>query len=297
MSNHSSFKTIQPATMASKSIERPAKNLVSWLMLTIFTATLFMPGTALSEAKPELLPLGAASGERLHYDVSWLGITAGNATMKMDVRAKHYTVQAKLATTGMVRVLHSLDELMKAEGVLSALRFQVQRYTKDQRKNKTTKLTTYDFDPDMLQVLSTQNETGRKEDEIQTIALNSEQTVDPLSGFYALRAWPNLSPNSTMDWFVVDGDKIYCLAIAIGGSYRLHTALGWFTAFPVQIAVKNSKKFLNHAVNGDKKGAIVIWLTDDRRRMPVQVEAQMAFGSVVAELVAFDDGRGEKREQ
>lgn len=283
-------QAIQSAKRAIHAAPKWAKTPVFWLILSLFLAT-FIPRTTLSS----VLPLGAASGERLHFDVSWLGIPAGKASMMLDVQAKRYILETTLSTTGMVRVVHSLDETMKAKGRLFGLTFQSKRYTKNQQKRGKTKITTYDFETDMRQVLRVQREVGRRNKEIRTIPLNSERTVDPLSGFYTLRAWPRLLPNSILNWFVVDGKKVFCLTISVGGSYRLETGLGWFTAFPVQIAVKNSKKFMNHTTSGDKKGAVVIWLTDDRRRIPIRVEAKMAFGSVVAELVAFEDGRGEKR--
>ena len=253
----------------------------------------FTPSTAMSAG----LVLGAVPGERLHFDVHWMGIPAGEAVMQMDdAPPGAYAVQMTMATTGMVRLIHVLNETMRAEGQSSpAGRFEVQRYTKDQRKSKKIKWTTYQFDREMQQVHRVQKEAGRHSDERETIFLNSDETVDPITGFYALRAWPKLLPNTTLHWFVVDGDKIYCLSIAIGGSHRLKTPLGSFTAFPVRVVVENSEQFLHRKKERSQSNAIVVWLTDDIRRIPIRLEAEMAIGAVVAELVAFEDGRGEKK--
>ena len=234
--------------------------------------------------------MGAASGEQLHYDVRWLGVPAGRASMTMSARSDRYTLTLTLATTGMVRALHPITETLKAVGQLSSLQFRTHRYTKDQNRGSKNTFTTYRFDAKQRQVVRVKRESDRAQEERQTIPLGKAHTLDPLSGLYALRAWPKLLPHSTLRWFVVEGDQIHRLKLSVGGSYRLETVLGQVVAFPVYVAVTTSKKFFR----ADGKGGIVIWMTDDRRRMPVRVEAKLAFGSVVAELARFDDARGDK---
>ena len=241
-------------------------------------------------------PLGAASGEQLSFSIHWMGLSAGDATMNMDITKKGlYVAKTTFSTSGLVRLLHALDESMKAEGLTDFGIFHVNRFTKEQRRPNKVKVTTYQFDKEMQQVVTTRRETGRKEVDRKNIPLESDQTLDPISSFYALRAWPALLPNSTLTRFLIDGDTVYCVTVTVGGSHRLTTSLGKFTAFPVTITVANSEQFLLHDSTGDKKGSIVIWLTDDMRRIPLRVEAQIALGSITAELVAFDDGQGEKK--
>ena len=253
---------------------------------------IFIPQTARSAG----FPLGAASGERLSFNVRWMGLSAGDATMDMDITPKgHYVAQTAFSTSGLVRLLHALDESMIAKGLSDFGIFHAQLFTKEQRRPNKVKVTTYQFDKEMQQVVSTRRETGHKKAVRQSIPLDSEQTLDPISGFYALRAWPALLPNTNLQRLLVDGDTVYCVTITVGGTHRLTLSLGQFTVFPVTVTVANSAQFLLHGNTGDKKGSIVIWLTDDMRRMPVRVEAQIALGSVVAELVSFDDGQGEKK--
>ena len=46
------------------------------------------------------------------------------------------------------------------------------------------------------------------------------------------------------------------------------------------------------SLNGKKqdKGQLVIWLTDDDRKLPVRIDAESGYGSVTAELVQFKEG-------
>lgn len=287
MSKHTK-NTIQPLERVNRHAGKPTKTAILWLLL-LFFATLYSPGTALSAN----LLLGAASGERLNFEVRWLGIPAGEATLKIDTfQRDQYTIQASLSTSGVVRLLHPLQDIMEAKGWVSASHFQAQHYQKDQRKRDKRKRTTYQFEKDKKQVLRVQKETGRQNDEVQTIKLNSTRTTDPLSSFYTLRAWPKLLPNAVLRWSVVDGDKLYDMTIAVGGNYQLQTVLGEFVAFPVRITVKNSKRFLVDGTDGKRRGEIVVWLTNDRRRIPIKIEAEMSFGNLVAELVSFEDGAG-----
>ncbi|MBF0461245.1 MAG: DUF3108 domain-containing protein, partial [Magnetococcales bacterium] len=231
---------------------------------------------------------GAATGEKLRFKVSWLGVPAGEVTLQLSGTPDGpYTAQASVATAGAVRVVHVLDEWRKAEGHRHDAVFAAQQYVSEQHKGAQTKWTSYLFDREMREVVRLRRETGRP-DETRPIPLGNDQVGDPLSGFYALRAWPDLLPGHHLARQVVDGEKVYCLAITAGGSRLLHTELGDFNVFSVQVVVENTASFR-------QKQPILVWLTDDARRIPVQVEAQLVLGSMVAELVAFEDGRGEHR--
>lgn len=228
---------------------------------------------------------GAASGEVLNFHIHWLAVSAGEAKMRMNnLKSGGYKLHAKLASVGLVRFFHSIDEIMQSKGILSGSTFQSQLYNKDQFRGKGEhKKTEYRFKREQKQVIRVRNQ-GKE----LPIMLDNEGVNDPLTGFYALRAISDLSFNTTFKMPVVDGEKIYFIDIIVGKTETINTPLGWFDVFAVNLAVEGSDLFT-------QRGDIVIWLTNDNRRMPVKVETEMKWGSMVADLVAFDDGRGETR--
>ncbi|MEO5355272.1 MAG: DUF3108 domain-containing protein [Magnetococcus sp. XQGC-1] len=233
--------------------------------------------------------LGAAPGERLRYRVHWMGITAGDASMQLESGpGRGYLLQSGLSSVGAARVIRALDEWFKVEGEHRESAFIPRQYVKDQRRDNRVKWTSYQFDREMRQVVRLRRGEEGRPDEILPIPFSAEPLADPLSLLYAVRARQELLPGQTLERLVVDGERIYCLTITVGGGRQLHTSLGEFRVFSLQVAVENSELFR-------QRGPIQLWLTDDARRIPIQVEAQLAFGAVVAELVAFEDGRGESR--
>ncbi len=233
---------------------------------------------------------GAGTGERLQYRLDWMGVPSGRATTQMKSGPGHdYTVETTFSTLGAARLFRVIDDRITVEGHRQESNFTTHRYVKDQHRGDQKWQFSYQFDREMRQVLRLYQHPEEPQGKT-AIPLGTDDVIDPLSLFYAVRGWPELLPNHTLERQVVDGEKVFCLTFAIGGSRLLHTALGNFQVFPLRMTVENSESLR-------QRGPIVLWLTDDHRRIPVQVEAQIAIGSVVAELVAFDDGRGESRQE
>lgn len=250
--------------------------LLPWLLIV----TVAWPARAADQAA-----LGAAPGERLDFSIHWMGMPAGKARLEMTrPGAGRYALTALVETVALVKMLHPIEDRLEVTGLLSPDGLRSEHYLKDQRSGSKRKKTVYRFDRAGKQV-----ERIRNDREKLTMADAPDAVNDPLSGFYGLRAWPDLPAGATMKWPVVDGKKIYDVTVRVGGVDRINTPLGWFRAFPVEVDVKNSDLFR-------QQGAITVWLTDDARRLPVQMSSWVKFGRIAADLVSFDDGRGERRE-
>ena len=264
------------------------------LIIRSLLIAVFLPivgGLAL-EAGASEQSLGGASGERLHYKLRWLGVPSGVASLMMDEnRYGAYALQATVSSTGAARVVRAIDDQLTTGGRREGHLFIPHQYIKEQRRNHQTKWITYPFDwlgRQVLRTLKVQRDEQEQTEQTVTIPLKTDRILDPVSAFYAMRAWTKLRPNQQMKQQVLEGEKIHHLTIRVGDRELLQTELGEFSVITLRVAVKGSKTF-------QERKPIVVWLTDDQRRMPVQLKAQLAIGSVVAELVAFDDGRGEHK--
>ncbi|MBF0614393.1 MAG: DUF3108 domain-containing protein [Magnetococcales bacterium] len=231
-------------------------------------------------------PLGAVAGERLRYNIHWMGVPAGFAYMEMRPAKKgEYTFEAGVESIGMVKLLYSVKDRLHAEGGMTSSGGMVARYyAKHQQRGAQKRLIEYRFDREWGEAFRTQ-----EGEEPITIGGVTPTVHDMLTGFHALRGCAGLVAGKSLYIPMVDGKKVYQVEASVGQPDRLNTPLGWFDVFPLTIMVGNSDLFR-------LQGSIVVWLTGDARRLPVKVESRFELKSVSADLIAYDDGRGEQRE-
>ncbi|WP_130472373.1 DUF3108 domain-containing protein [Candidatus Magnetaquicoccus inordinatus] len=257
--------------------------------LLVVLSILCLWGVSALAATERTWRLGAADGEHLDYRLRWLGVTAADATLQLQRKnGSDYAAKATLSTIAGARLLKTIDETLTADGQERDGHFAAHHFVKDQLRGDQRKWTSFLFDREMHQVFRRHRPQEDKAEERLIIPVESALVTDPLSALYALRAWPELMSGQRLQRTIVDGEKSFCLNISIGGSQQWQSAIGSFRAFSIQIAVENSELFR-------QRGPIQMLVTDDARRIPLQIEAQLSIGAVVAELVGFSDGRGESR--
>jgi hypothetical protein len=108
------------------------------------------------------------------------------------------------------------------------------------------------------------------------------QVQDALSSFYYTRLQPlPLGGSVIFDYHA--SRKSQPLEVKVLGRERVKTPAGTFDCVAVEPILKAGGIFKN-------KGRLVIWLTDDQRRMPVMMRSKVAIGSISALLVDASAG-------
>jgi hypothetical protein len=77
---------------------------------------------------------------------------------------------------------------------------------------------------------------------------------------------------------IFDSEKLYKAEVRVLKKEVLETPAGKFNTVLIKPIVKSEGIFFG-------KGDILIWLTDDSRRIPVKLKTKIPFGSVKAILV------------
>ncbi|MFA8342172.1 MAG: DUF3108 domain-containing protein [Rhodothermaceae bacterium] len=106
---------------------------------------------------------------------------------------------------------------------------------------------------------------------------------DIVSAFYYLRT-QNLSKYKKGDKIEMENffdNKIFPLNVMIHGREEVDVEAGTFKCVVVEPLVKEGGLFKH-------EGNILIWLTDDHRRMPVKVKTKIIIGSIEAELIKHE---------
>jgi hypothetical protein len=99
------------------------------------------------------------------------------------------------------------------------------------------------------------------------------QVQDGLSGLYVLRSM-TLKPGDTISLPVADEGMVYSVRANVTGSERLRVPLGEFDASVLRMTITDPA--------GQPAAAnTAVWISNDARRLPLKMQAELAVGSFV----------------
>ncbi len=210
----------------------------------------------------------AAPPESFQYAVEWRLIPAGTAKLSwMPVqRAQPATeVRLHLESAGLVSRLFRVDDDYRALLGSNLCAENVVLTAKEGNRNKETRVT---FDAktgkaSWVEKDLVRNATSSKEVEIPPCV------HDVMGGLMALRGL-RLEPGKTLRLPISDGKKFVQARIEAQDREDIKTPLGTFRAVRYEIFLFNDVLF-------KRAGHLHIWLTDDERRIPVQLQVRFPF--------------------
>ena len=220
-----------------------------------------------ASASPRTLAVPFTAGETLAYDISWASfLTAGTATLSVKERkpssgSEAYYVVAEGRPTPLLAKLYDL--YYKADSLLDVHTLVPQRasiYSEEGSRHRN-RVTTFD------QV------KHRARYEVQTATLVTKDlsiapfSQDALGAIYVLRAIA-LKPGDTFSIPVCDAGESYTVKVAVGGVETVKTGIGEVRAWRLTPTLPGSVAARQ----------LAIWISDDARRLPVRMEAQVAVG-------------------
>ncbi len=224
-------------------------------------------------------PFAFAPGERLVYDLSYMGMSAGVGVMEvmeketMNGRAV-YPIVSTAQSNDFVSIFYPVDDrvesYMDVEGLYSH-RLKVRQHQGKKRRKKTI-----DFDQISHRAIQTQ-------DDRQTVFDIPARVQDMLSSLYFFRAQGPLRVGGTTFIDVYEDEKSWRLEIRALGRERVTTPVGTFDTIKVQALVRYQGIFLD-------KGDVFIWVTDDAQHLPVMIHSKIKIGTIRAVLTLRRDG-------
>jgi hypothetical protein len=215
------------------------------------------------------------SGEWLKFSVNYGFINAGAAYLEVH-EVKHwdghpvYQLVARAESnrffSGFYKVRNRIESFWDSTGHFS------RRYYENRREGKHRAMNEIVFDYDRQEARYLDGRTFPIPPEVQ----------DALSAFYFTRtqALP-LGGSLFFDYHA--SRKSVPLEVKVIGREQVDTPAGRFDCVVVEPLLKAGGIFKN-------KGRLVIWLTDDERRMPVLMKSKVMVGSISATLVEVRPG-------
>jgi hypothetical protein len=105
-----------------------------------------------------------------------------------------------------------------------------------------------------------------------------EDVFDPLSVLYYVRTL-NLETRKSVFMDIFDSKKLWNVEVQVLRKERISTVLGDVDTVVIKPLMKSEGIF-------NRKGEMFIWLTDDKKRIPVRMQTKVAVGSITATLVS-----------
>ena len=102
-------------------------------------------------------------------------------------------------------------------------------------------------------------------------------TQDFISGLYSLRSMP-LAVGKTFELLISDTGLVYKIPVRVTARIQQKSVLGKIWCFRLEPEIFGANRLI------DQKGSMIIWITDDTRRIPVRAQINANIGRVEVKL-------------
>jgi hypothetical protein len=214
--------------------------------------------------------------ERLVYDLTWTGVKAGTATLEVVNDRDMIRIISTANSAPWVSVFYRVEdrvETVLAKGKSAIFMAQPQNYRLRIREGRHRRDKEVVF-----------NQPGKKavfidhlDNETKEFTIH-ENVFDPLSVLYYVRTM-KLEVGKPVFVDILDSKKLWNVEVQVLRKERISTVLGDVDTVVVKPLMKSEGIF-------NRKGDMLIWLTDDQKRIPVRMQTKVAVGSITAVLVS-----------
>jgi Protein of unknown function (DUF3108) len=209
------------------------------------------------------------SREKFYFDIYWLGIYVGNATLEAVNDADTVSITSQVHSAPVISTFYKVEDYAESElkkGL--AAHFRIRQREGRYRSDKET---IFDRDGGKVRYFDYRKGT-RAEHTLAKVPL-----WDVISGFYFLRT-QFLQVGERLSIDIFDSDKLYTAEVSIVRKEKARFAeKGEVDAVVVKPVLKSEGIFQH-------KGDILVWLTDDEKKIPLKVETKVPIGTVRVEL-------------
>jgi hypothetical protein len=247
------------------------------IITAIVILIIFSPVSRAADVQIPFLP-----GEKLTLHVRWAFIPAGEVQLEIlpfevvnGVKSYHFAMTARTSplVDPFYKVRDRVDAYTDTEMTHSLL------YKKQQQgKSKRNVVVNFDWKKREAQYSNF--------DEHREPVSISAGSFDPLSVFYAFRLF-ELKEGVKIKAPVTDGKKFVNGEATVLKKEKIYVADEWFETYLVVPDLKH----IGGIFKKSKDAKLRIWVTADKRRMPIKIKSKVAVGSFVAELVSYEQGK------
>lgn len=229
-------------------------------------------------------PIPFHDGEQLIYQASWVGIPAAQARLEFHKRPKdpsRWIGEIWIETNPFADVFYKMRDYVResmADDTLHTSGVYLVQHEK-------SRLNYYDVTvdrPAQMVTITKKNHKGTQSKEFI-----ASDPWGPISGAM-MALTQNFAPGKTYAFDVFSGSQRYVFAFEVEKREKIHLSLGDFDAWRIVPDVW-------YVSDGEMRSQVhgtVLWISADKRHLPLRIEAQAFIGHVRADLIKIDGKDG-----
>jgi len=208
--------------------------------------------------------------ETLSYLIEWRLFNAGRASLELETlgppRPGHQA-KLRLESTGIVSTLFKVDDTYLANLNPAYCAETVQMSIHEGNRQREAKVA---FDAEAKRASYLERDRARN----NSVILSKETDIPPCvhdvaGGLFFLRTL-NLEPGQSTQIPVSDGKKSVMVKVEAQQREDVKTPLGTFKTIRYEV-------YLFNGVMYQRSAHVNVWMTDDRRKLPVQIRVRLTF--------------------
>jgi hypothetical protein len=216
------------------------------------------------------------STENLNYSIEWRLITAGKARLAWTAAANRgFQTNLQIESAGLVSRLFKVNDEYSSNLDATLCAHSSVMKTNEGSRHRETRIT---FDPERKKASYLERDT------VKNSVLTSSETdtlpcvCDVVGALYRMRQL-NIEPGQAEQIAVSDGKKSAMARVEAQRREQVKTPAGSFKTVRYEA-------FLFNDVIYRRSGRLYVWLTDDVRRLPVQIQVrlQVHIGTITLQL-------------
>lgn len=217
-------------------------------------------------------------GEKLIFQLKWTLVPAGQGILEIlpietinGVNAYHFVLTAR--SNSFVDFFYKIRDRIDAYTDIEMTHTIL--YKKKQREGKTKRDVLVYFNWNKNKARYSNMKNVREPIDLLKGAF------DPLSAFYYIRLF-DLKEKLTIERPVTDGKKCIMGRAFVIKRETLKLSIGTYDTFLIEPEIEH----VGGVFEKSKNAKIQVWVTADKRRMPVKIKSKVVVGSFVGELVS-----------
>lgn len=246
------------------------------LFFTFIVFFIIMASGFAQDQNPAELPFHP--WEKLKFELKWTVIKAGEATLEVlpvetvnGVSVYHFVMTAE--STPFIDVFYKIRDRIDAYADVNMTHSVL--YKKKQLEGSTNRdvLVLFDWEKKLAQY----SNFGGKRDPISLMT----GAFDPLSAFYYTRL-SDMKENMVIERPVTDGKKCVNGRVTVVKREKIKIGKKTYDSWLLEPEIKD----IGGVFEKSKDAKIRLWVSADKRRIPLRIESKVIVGSFVGELIS-----------
>lgn len=192
--------------------------------------------------------------------------------------SKNYLVKSEAKSKGTLSKLFGLNFEQDIQSIISGENFSILNTVKRDEQGSRVRESEAVFDYAERKVIYVETDPNDMARPPRRVASPiNKDTQDIISGIYSIRRLP-LAVGKTFELNISDSGLVYKIPVRVTAREQQKSVLGKTWCFRIEPQVFGKDRLI------EKDGEMILWITDDARRLPVRAQIDLDIGKVEIKL-------------